>query len=267
MRILVVEDNAIRRQQLTGFISEIDFTAQVESYASAEEALQHVRAQDINVALLDIALPGANGMELARQLQQDNPRINLIFVSAISEFMADALHLHCSGYLVKPVTVDDLRRELDSLRWREENLPAGDGTGAGPNVRMQCFGTFEAYLDDKPMEFRRTKTKELLAYLVSRRGALCRVSEIEAALWESSPYLSSHQSYLRHLAADLNSALVDKRVPDLLIRKRGLLGVDPTTFSCDYYDYLAGKAQAEPVIKQFMAQYSWAEEIQAALFR
>ena len=51
-------------------------------------------------------------------------------------------------------------------------------------LRAQTFGNFEAYIDGKPIAFKYSKTKELLAYLIDRKGALCTSAELQAVIFE-----------------------------------------------------------------------------------
>ena len=121
------------------------------------------------------------------------------------------------------------------------------------------------FCDGVPLRTKRKKSKELLACLVCQRGALFSVGDVEAVLWEMSPYTSSNQSYLRHLVADLQKSLQACGAQDILVKQRGLLGVNTSAFECDYYDYLDKKPDAPPFTGRFMSQYSWAEPLGAAL--
>ena len=70
-----------------------------------------------------------------------------------------------------------IRRELDDLRRPVKREDDG-------RLRVQCFGNFEVFRGGRPLAFSRSKTKELFAYLVNRRGAVCTVQALAAVLWE-----------------------------------------------------------------------------------
>ena len=62
-------------------------------------------------------LPKMIGIELARQMQQINPHVNIIFTSSYSNYMYEAMsEIRCSGFIVKPVTTEKIKRELEDLR-------------------------------------------------------------------------------------------------------------------------------------------------------
>ena len=74
------------------------------------------------MAFLDVELYGESGLDLARKLQEVNPRTNIIFLTGHTEYTAEALDLHCSGYLLKPLTPDKIRREIAHLRFPVRGL-------------------------------------------------------------------------------------------------------------------------------------------------
>ena len=106
--------------------------------------------------------------------------------------MKEAFELHASGYLLKPVTPVKIRQELDNLRCPVQSVSRN-------RVRFQTFGNFEAFIDGKPVKFQYELTKEMLAYLVDRNGALCTNGEIMAVLWEDN----CPSSYYRRLVKDM----------------------------------------------------------------
>ena len=67
-------------------------------------------------------------------------------------------------------------------------------------LQINVFGNFEVYFDGNPLKFKYTKSKELLAYLVDRRGALCTVSELMAVLFEDD---EGHETYFKSIRKDM----------------------------------------------------------------
>lgn len=202
-----------------------------------------------DAALLDIE---GDGLRLARQLREQCPNLILV-ASASAQFSEEAFALHASGYLLRPVTAEKVRRELADLR---HPVPQGH------RVRVQTFGNFEAYLDGRPLAFKYSKTKELLAYLIDRRGALCTFGEISAILFEGG---MGHQNYLKSIRKDLLDTLERAGCSGVAVRQRGRLGVAPEHIDCDYYDWCAGR----PALYrgEYMSQYSWSEYTNAMLER
>ena len=94
------------------------------------------------------------------------------------------------------------------------------------------------------LAFKRSKSKELLAYLVDRNGATCTNGEMLAVLWEDKPDTASLHSHLRNLIFDLSHTLEDAGVNGLLVRGRSTLALDTSKVDCDYYNFLRGDRSA-----------------------
>ena len=186
--------------------------------------------------------------ELAEQLKMRNPDINIIFATGFEEYRKEAYDLHASGYLTKPITVEKVKRELYDLR--RPILKRN-------RMRVQTFGNFEAYIDGEPISFKYSKTKELLAYLVDRKGALCTSAELQAVIFEDD---GGHESYMKSLRRDLLETLESVGCGNAIAQQRGKLGIVPDHLDCDYYDWCDGKRTGILWNGEYMAQYSWAEE-------
>lgn len=263
MRILAVDDKAMPRKVLVRAISEADPEAEVVACASASEALALPDADAFDVAFVDIDMPGMNGIELAKELKRLNPHVNIVFATGFGEYMADAFALHSSGYLMKPITADGVAAELENLRFPAA-VPAKDAAG---KLVVRCFGNFEVFADGNAVAFGRAKTKELLAFLVDRKGAVVSLNEVEAAIWEEPLNgRGASSSYLRTLVADLRQTLAACGHGDVLVKRRGVIGIDMDRIACDYYDFLAGNPLGINAWHgEYMDQYAWAETTKAAL--
>ena len=120
--IIVVEDVPVILRNFVHTLSRELPKAQVWGFATAEEALAFARLNHVGVAFLDIELCGEDGMRLAEALLSLQPRINIIFLTSHAEYMANAFALHCSGYLMKPLTPEKIRSEISHLRFPVQGL-------------------------------------------------------------------------------------------------------------------------------------------------
>lgn len=101
-------------------------------------------------------------------------------VTAYSQYALDALKLFVSGYILKPISDDELRTVLSNLRTPIE------GGGERALLDVKCFGNFEVFTDGKPMRFKRSKEKELLAYLICLKCASANRNEICTNIFEDA---------------------------------------------------------------------------------
>jgi two-component SAPR family response regulator len=127
-------------------------------------------------------------------------------------------------------------------------------------LRAVTFGSFEVYADKTPLVFRRTKTKELLAYMIDRRGAETSVNTLCAVLWPDETDDERKRDYLYHLFSDLKKTLKDAGFPDAVLSRGRGYAVDTQKIDCDYYHLLDGDARARrSFVGEYMDQYSWSE--------
>lgn len=261
MDVLAVDDERLALAALTTAIEEAEPAAQVSGFRTSTEALASLDERAYQVAFLDIELRECSGIELASKLKSRCPELHIIFVTGYSQYAVDAFALHADGYVMKPVSPERIRTELDHLHLDAAGSAKPSEDGVKARLRIQCLGNFEAFVDGQPVPFARSKTKELLAYLVDRRGAMCSNRELMAALWEDD----DHEPYLRQLKKDLVDTFEKVGCGEALVRKRGGIGVVTSKMSCDYYDLLDGGENSGAFRGEYMEQYSWAESTKGAL--
>lgn len=249
MVILAIDDEKIALDGLVLSLQKAEPGCEVHAFRKAGEALAFFHTQLCDAAFVDIRMRNVNGIELAQQLKLLQPQVNIIFCTGYTEYMGEAFAMHVSGYLTKPITPKKVRAELDNLRY-----PVA---AAGKRrVRLSTFGSFEVYVDNKPVRFRYDKTKELLAYLVDRNGAFISNAELMSVLWEGE----RRSSYLGNLKKDLLDTLRELGCAQLIETGWNKIRVVPEEADCDYFDWYAGKAQAINCYHgEYMAQYSWGE--------
>lgn len=251
MRILAVDDEKISLEALVDAINEALPNEEVVSFRDAKEALKYVKNNKCDVAFLDIKMRGITGIELANLINEIKPNMNIVFVTGYSDYSLDAFKVSASDYLLKPVDADQVRNAMSHLRYpiKEDN-----------QIRVQCFGNFEVFYDDVPIKFKRSKSKELFAYLIDRQGSVCTMANLIKVLWGEGGEDASRQSNLRNLIADLKSSLSSVHSEEIIIKDKNGIAVDCNKIKCDYYDYMQNKAYAVNKYRgEYMSQYAWAK--------
>ena len=254
MRIIAVDDEKIALDSLSSAIKAIVAEDEVISFRYPEDALEYAKDNFCDIAFLDIEMVGMSGVELAEKLKKYNSEINIVFCTGYGNYRDAAFELHASGYLMKPITPEKVKRELENLR-----RPIFEKK----RLEVQTFGNFEVYIDGKPVAFKYRRTKELLAYLVDRVGAMCTVGEITGIIFEDE---GGREDYFQKLRRDLLSTLEEVGCANAIVHKRGMLGVVVSEIQCDYYDCLGGKKSfSSCYFGEYMSQYSFAEYTNAQL--
>ena len=249
IRILVVDDEKIIREGTAAVIRRVEPEAEVVVCDSGKAALKAAKEAPFDIAFCDVEMPEMNGIQLAKRLKKNHPEMNIIFSTAYPQYTGDAMKLHASGYINKPVTAEKVRSELKDLRHPIEDEDKG--------LRVQTFGNFEVFYNGEPLNFKYSKTKELFAYLVDRNCAMVDSGEIQSTLWEDD---KDRTSYYMQLRKDLMDTLRSIGEEDAVVSVRGGIGLLSQKVRCDFFDYLAGNPKGINAYHgEYMSQYSWAE--------
>ncbi len=253
MNILAVDDEYYALELMKHALEEVAGGSTVYLCRDVRSALDVATQNKIDVAFLDIHLPEKNGIELALDLKKLNPKVNIVFATGFSEYMKEGIDLRMSGYVLKPVTPEAIRTELENLRnpieWKDEK-----------RIKILTFGNFDVFVDGVPLKFERKQAKEILAYLVDKRGTSATYSELAAMLWEDEEYDRTKQKNLQVYIASLVKTLNGVGVNDLILKNRQGILVNTKIVDCDYYRFLEGDTKAiNSFTGQYMSAYSWAE--------
>ena len=115
--VVMVDD---RKLILTGglpILGEVMPNATIMGFTDADEAVEYARANRVALAFLDIELRNNSGLDLCRELLKINPRTNVVFLTAYSEYALDAWGTGASGFMLKPITSEGVREQLKNLRY------------------------------------------------------------------------------------------------------------------------------------------------------
>ena len=275
MRIFILDDEPIALRVSKKIVQEVMPDSQITGFGNADQVFTYVEETGMkpDVVFSDIEMPGMSGLEFAVHFKKRCPNAVIIFVTAYSQYALEAFRLHVHGYILKPLTADRVREELEhaleernSQQQEQEDLsPESDLKQRQRSIqeylKIQCFGNFEVYWKNMPLMFGRRQTKELLAFLVDRRGEACTPEEIAQALWKDNvddPAGLSAQ--VRILLKDLNRVLDTIGREDIIISRGGKIAIRKDAIDCDYYRMLAGDMDAVNDYQgEYMDQYSWAE--------
>jgi len=255
MVIYAIDDEPLALHVAVNAIKEAAPEAELQSFTKPADLREAMKHKACDVAFLDIQMRGITGLELAGELQEKNPQVNIVFVTGYQQFMGEAWDLLASGYISKPATAEKIRKQLENLRYPLAGKPES-------RVKIITFGNFSVFSGGEPVNFHRAKSRELLAYLVDRQGTVVTRREAADILFESGRYEHREQSYLNQIIRDLTRDLEEAGAGDILICTAKDLAVKPDAFSCDSYDYLAGKGDYL-YNDEYMSQYSWAEYLKS----
>ena len=120
--VIMVDD---RKICLTGGLPVLEAilpTASVMGFTRPSEVIEYAKANRIALAFLDIEMGKMSGLELCRKLLEINPRTNVVYLTAYSDYAIDAWSTGASGFMLKPITKEGVLLQLKNLRYP---FPAG----------------------------------------------------------------------------------------------------------------------------------------------
>lgn len=248
MIAIAVDDEPLMLGALKKAIKASADITSVADFTSCEDALEYIQSNPADIAFLDINMRGMGGLTLAEKIIDVCPDCRIVFCTGYEEYAIPAFRIHASGYLLKPISAADVQAEIDNIKGvRRREKP----------LEVKCFGNFEVYINGEKLAFKRSKTKELFAFLVDRNGAGVTVAEIGVALWEQDEEQKS-QNYIHQLFRDLRQSLEAIGMDEIFERNNYFYSINPEKIDCDYYTYLkTGKPEFRG---EYMSQYSWAEQ-------
>ena len=158
MRAICVDDERALMERTVSLCRELPGMEEVTGFTRPQEALEWVCGHPIDLALLDVEMPGMTGIELAAAIKEKQPDTAVIFLTAYPRYAVDAFAVRASGYLLKPVTLEALSADVrHAMSGRIKPL-----TG---HLTVRTFGSFDVFVDGRAVEFKRAKAKEILAFL------------------------------------------------------------------------------------------------------
>lgn len=115
--VILVDDRKIFLSGALPILEEVMPNAIITGFTHPSEAIEFAKANRIALAFLDIEIGKTNGLNLCRSLLEINPRTNVVYLTAYIEYSFDAWSTGASGFLLKPITTENVRLQLKNLRY------------------------------------------------------------------------------------------------------------------------------------------------------
>lgn len=261
MKVIYVDDELPARMNFRLTAEPLDCVNSLLLFDGAQAVLDWARENTADVAFLDLELGGGvGGLELARMLQQVSPATSVVFITAYSQHALEAFGVGAIGYVLKPYTREDIRRELaKAARIRPPQ---------SYRVRIQTMPTFRVEVDGAVLHLSGNKASELLALLVDRAGAGVSSGEAIACLWPDRPRDRNTGALMRMTAKRLMDSLREVGAAQIVGMSNREKWIVREQVDCDLYRILDGEPQAVRCYTgEYLREYSWAEDTNAHLAR
>ncbi len=117
MNIIILDNHKLIITEIRRQVLSVMPDARCVCFTKQREAIEYLRENPVDVALLDVDMPGLNGIEVAELMCQINPRLNVIFVTGYPEYALQAFTVPVSDFIVKPVSEEALMASFGKLRF------------------------------------------------------------------------------------------------------------------------------------------------------
>ncbi len=180
MRVLLVEDSERLQRSVGTGLRKAGYAVDVTG--DGNEGLWYATGNDYDVIVLDLMLPGLDGLSLLRRLREAGKNTHVLILTARDTIEDRVLGLRTGSddYLVKPFAFDELLAHVEALTRRADGVkkPVLCAAGLEIDFALRSARRNGRPLDLPPREF------ALLEYLALRRGQLCSRSDIEAHIYD-----------------------------------------------------------------------------------
>lgn len=160
-----------------------------QTFSSAAALLDEAKKQAFTLYLLDVVMPGINGLEAAREIRSSNAAADIIFLTTSPDFACESYRIHALDYLLKPIRAEQLFPLLDRLLLREQQPQEGLTLKCGSTLMRVLFSQL-AYVEvyGKHLHFNLTDG--------SAREVCGTLHEYEPLLLARPEFMRVHRSYI-----------------------------------------------------------------------
>jgi DNA-binding response OmpR family regulator len=184
--VLVVEDDAAVRRGVKGSLRAAGYD--VRECATGEEAATDAAAPEVGLVLLDIGLPGRDGIAVLEELRRNRPTLPVIMLTArgAEDDRVRGLDLGADDYVVKPFSPRELTARVQAVLRRSSERPA-DIPELKLGKLLIDLARHELRLENGSTRALSTREVELLRFLAAHRGRAVGRSELLRQLWQCDP--------------------------------------------------------------------------------
>ncbi len=258
MRVIYVDDEQPALDNFRFTVAGFQEIEELQLFQSGEEAIQYASSHIVDVAFLDIEMPGLHGIILAQKLQEINQNIRVIFVTAFSQYAMEAWDADAVGYVLKPYTAEEIQKELRKCGYKP--LPS-------QQVVIQTIPTLAIFVNGKAVQISGNKVREMFALLVDHGEQGITAGEGIAYLWPEREENVNTKSLFRMTYKRMTNALKEAGIGHIVASYGNRRYICMDQVDCDLYRIFAGDPYAiRKYAGQYLREYSWAEERNGQLY-
>lgn len=164
-------------------------------------------------------------------LKESSPYLQIVLMSSLKEYAVEAFDYEATDYLLNPFTNERLSQTLSKIR---RNLP----NKSKCQVFIKCLGGFEIYINNKIVDLKASKAKEILAFLIMNMGKNVGWMTIADAVWPDCTDDKKLMNNFHVACFHLRKFLSNNNISHIFEYSRNLYRVNIDSFECDYYNLI-----------------------------
>lgn len=183
-------------------------------------------------------------------LKEESPYLQIVLISSVKEYAVEAFDYEAVDYLLKPFNVDRLTQSINKIK---RNLPKKNKN----EVFIKCLGGFEIFVNDKLVDLKASKAKEILAFLINNKGKNVGWMMIADAVWPDCTDDKKLMNNFHVACYHLRKFLSAHNISDIFEYSRNLYRVNIDAFECDYYNLvdLYKKHRKDPTVNFYLEDF------------
>ena len=115
--VIMVDDEKIILNGGIPILKSVLPDASIEGFTKPSEAIEYAKSHKVDLAFLDIEMGMTSGLDVCREILNCNPKTNVIYLTAYTDYALDAWDTGASGFMTKPLTADGVKEQLKKLRY------------------------------------------------------------------------------------------------------------------------------------------------------
>ncbi|WP_183041138.1 response regulator [Salipaludibacillus neizhouensis] len=186
MRVLLIDDEKLALDILTFNLNKIEGIEIIGAYSDPHAAIRDLASIQVDAIFIDMEMGEFHGIDLAESILADYSHTEVIFVTAHSQFALEAFEVNAIDYLLKPVSLERLKKAISKTQDKLDLYHAGLGTSSKRNQVLYIY-TMNNFLlidlQENEVKWRTRKVKELFVYLWHHREAPVHKIRLLEELW------------------------------------------------------------------------------------
>lgn len=258
MKTIIVDDEILDIKLFTeGETGSLEI---VKAFQNPLDVFGYVEHNEVELVILDIEMPGMNGLEVGKSLKILRPDMIIVYATGFARWAFNVMDIKEYPLVMKPYNIEEIESVVTGIKLEmQEKLK---------EIQAKMFGGFELYVRGEKVNFERADSKELLALCIDKCGAWIRVEDVVKILWKKDKMSEVYQIKYCQVARMLQNNLKEAGVFDLFYYTDRHCYINAENLDCDLYRYRSGLRTAEfDFWEDYLPEYDWAEETQLEMIK